>query len=345
MTVSQPDIDHVLDFILPRIKAYQGNPHQSDEGDPASAFRKPFILGLTGLQGSGKSTWTTALYRALNDVYGLNTINLSIDDLYRDHAGLNRLQQNNPDNKLLRTRGQPGTHDEELASRFFESLRTVNSEGISIPAFDKARYHGEGDRVPEEEWDRVPPGKLIDVVIFEGWCLGFRPLPISVIKAQWEKDRFAAQNELGDLPIEPFPTRTLRDHSLEHLLALNENVSRYCNTFTGLQHLDYLLHLDTNDLDNVYRWRIQQEHALRQKRGTGMSDDEVSRFVQGYMPAYELYLDQLRLGFFEPSSSGNLDPGREFWKQQLQVLLDRNRVVVKVKKVESRTSSCLFTSG
>ena len=65
----------------------------------------------------------------------------------------------------------------------------------------------------------------------------------------------------------------------------------------GPRHFDYLVHLDTNDLVNVYEWHIQQENALWQAKNQGMTNDEVVKIVKGYMPAYELYLDQLRSGF------------------------------------------------
>jgi D-glycerate 3-kinase len=51
-----------------------------------------------------------------------------------------------------------------------------------------------------------------------------------------------------------------------------------------------------------------------------MTDEEVIRFVKGYMPAYELYLDemrdQLRHGFFEEKSKG-----------RVRILLDQDREI------------------
>lgn len=52
-----------------------------------------------------------------------------------------------------------------------------------------------------------------------------------------------------------------------------------------------------------------------------MSDLEVVRFVKGYMPAYELYLDQLRSGFFRSSQS-------DVEKGQLRVILNQERKIV-----------------
>lgn len=40
----------------------------------------------------------------------------------------------------------------------------------------------------------------------------------------------------------------------------------------GPRHFDYLFHLDTDDLVNVYEWRVQQEHALWRMKNQGMTD-------------------------------------------------------------------------
>lgn len=64
-------------------------------------------------------------------------------------------------------------------------------------------------------------------------------------------------------------TETLKSHTLEHLLEVNGNLRRYCDLFMGPQHFDFLVHLVTEDLVNVYGWRAEQEHALRQKKKKG----------------------------------------------------------------------------
>jgi pantothenate kinase-related protein Tda10 len=43
--------------------------------------------------------------------------------------------------------------------------------------------------------------------------------------------------------------------------------------------LDALVHIDAEDIDYVYDWRLQQEHELKVKKGSGMSNDAVRRFV------------------------------------------------------------------
>lgn len=84
----------------------------------------------------------------------------------------------------------------------------------------------------------------------------------------------------------------------------------------GPQHFDFFIHIDTEDLKNVYSWRLEQESKLRVERGEGMSDEQVRAFVDGYMPSYEIYLEQLREGLFE-------EGGR-----MVRVVLDKGRSVV-----------------
>lgn len=42
-----------------------------------------------------------------------------------------------------------------------------------------------------------------------------------------------------------------------------------------------LIHIDALDTLFVYDWRLQQERALRNLKGTGMSDTQVVEFVNG----------------------------------------------------------------
>lgn len=313
-------IEAVLAIFLPLIHAHR----QTSPAPP------PFMLGLSGLQGSGKSTWASALSAALTDQHGLRTRIVSLDDLYSDHADLVVLRQANPENGLLQSRGQPGTHDEVLAREFFSQVRGINEPKdedafVSWPAYDKSLNSGQGGRVPVEEWEKVPVSEGLDVLIFEGWCLGFQPLTDKQVEQKWEADK--AATETGSLPSdEAKRTQTLASHALDHLLLINRNLARYCSTFTGPACFDGFLHLSTEDLANVYEWRLGQEHALRRSK-PGMTDEQVVRFVRGYMAAYELFLDRLqRENFF-----GDGDEPRG---THVQVVLDRGREVIRVKVVE-----------
>ena len=326
--IDQTALTTLLQHLLPHIQSHN------------TTTTKPFILGLSGLQGSGKSTWAAALADALTYQHGINTRTLSLDDLYMDHAELLALREAHPDNKLLHKRGQPGTHDEELARRFFDDIMapsTPHNENttdvIRWPAFDKSLHNGEGGRAPTKDWTVVPREPPLDLVIFEGWCLGFRPLEPGVVEQRW---RHAVDNRPGrEASGDGTSTQTLANHKLEDLLLINDNLARYCDTFMGPWRFDAFVHLSTENLRNVYSWRLDQERALRISKGeeSGMTDDKVIEFVQGYMPAYELYLDGLtqKSLFASHESSGSLlERGG---KLHLRVVLDARRTVCSIEKM------------
>ena len=160
--IPELEIERVLFYVQPFIARHLN-------AQSSAPIKRPFVLGLTGLQGSGKSTWTDALVAALQQTCNYNTINLSLDDLYLDHDELVNVRTSNPSNQLLQARGQPGTHDVALSLAFFKSLKK-HSEDTLIPSFDKSQYNGEGGRAPQESWRRVTAGTRVDVVVFEGWC-------------------------------------------------------------------------------------------------------------------------------------------------------------------------------
>jgi D-glycerate 3-kinase len=116
--------------------------------------RRPFVLGISGAQGSGKST----VARALADRLACPI--LSLDDLYLDGAARQRLAETV--HPLLRTRGVPGTHD---VARGLAILDGIGDRPMLLPRFDKAR---------DEPGEPVSAGPA-DMLIFEGWCLGAQP--------------------------------------------------------------------------------------------------------------------------------------------------------------------------
>jgi D-glycerate 3-kinase len=301
-----------LDQIVPLVSHRKEN----------TANTSPFVLGLTGLQGSGKSTWANKIAASLREKHSFKAVVLSLDDLYFDHENLIQLRESNPNNALLRTRGQPGSHDTTLAQQFFGAVAS-QANPLPVPAFDKSKFNGEGDRVPRDQWEEINTDTPIDVLIFEGWCVGFQSLQKQHLEQKWDlaiQSRTNSQERDSKLSI-----TTLSDHSLESVHTINDNLNLYCATFMGPQHLDCLIHLDTHDLRNVYRWRIQQEHALIKVKGEGMTDEGVITFVRGYMPSYELYLDQLRQGIFLGESKG--------YKAQLRIVLNEDRSIISVVTV------------
>ncbi|KAI0598330.1 P-loop containing nucleoside triphosphate hydrolase protein [Biscogniauxia sp. FL1348] len=292
-----------IPFILTQLREHRA------ASDPSRAdAKKPFIIGLNGVQGVGKTTLVRALATALRRDEGLETLVCSIDDFYLCRADQEALARAHPDNQLVQVRGEPGTHDIPLLRSFFASL--CAGEPTQVPSYDKSLHGGRGDRAPASDWATVngPGQPRVQVVIFEGWCVGFRAVGADEVAARW-RDADADGGEGNGKP-----RSTLRRHRLEHLTFVNEALRAYDGAVTDL--LDAFIHVDAEDLSWVYDWRLEQEVALRRDKGAGMTDDEVVAFVDAYYPAYELFTDKLRAGLF---------PGRP--GRHLRLIVGRDRKV------------------
>lgn len=225
----------------------------------------------------------------------LPTTVLSIDDLYLPHALQSKLAAAHPDNPLVQHRGQPSTHDLPQALSLFSDLR--DGKETKIPSYDKSAYNGQGDRIPECNW-KVANQKgqpVTKVVILEGWCVGFRAVSRPELERKWTKT--VKQREQG-----VYHGR-LGWNKRADVEFVNEALKGYDEL---TDQLDALIHLDAADPLFVYRWRRQQEKALREVKGSGMTDEQVKNFVDGYYPAYELYTDRLRAGVFDGISGKQL---------------------------------------
>ncbi|KAI3332125.1 putative Uridine/cytidine kinase [Xylariaceae sp. AK1471] len=256
-----------IPFILDRLQSHL-----------TSGSTRPFIIGLNGVQGVGKTTLVRNLAASLSENEGLETLVCSIDDFYLTHDDQVALAESMPDNALVQVRGEPGTHDIDLARDFFAAI--LSESPTRVPQYDKSLFLGQGDRLPRSSWPEVnTPGQAkVRVVIFEGWCVGFRSLAPAEVAIRYNG-----------------PSRTLKRHALEHLQFVNGQLEAY-NAITDL--FDAFIHIDAEDTEWVYDWRLEQEVLLRAQRGAGMSNEQVVRFVDAYYPAYELFTDKLRNGLF-----------------------------------------------
>ena len=98
--------------------------------------KKTKVIGLTGGQGTGKSTISNILKIILKEAYKLETVIFSIDDFYKT---LNeRKIMSKKINSLFLTRGVPGTHDTKMLFQCIKNLKNNNFKKINIPKFDKS---------------------------------------------------------------------------------------------------------------------------------------------------------------------------------------------------------------
>ena len=73
----------------------------------------------------------------------------------------------------MKGRGVAGTHDIQLGVDALDKM--INGKGeIKVPVYNKAAYNGLGGRWKESDWLTIQ-GPL-DLVIFEGWMLGYSPV-------------------------------------------------------------------------------------------------------------------------------------------------------------------------
>jgi len=222
-----------------------------------------FVIGVSGSQGSGKTTLASLLVKLLEAMAGLRCINLSIDDFYLTHAERQELAQTV--HPLLATRGVPGTHDVELA---LDTLNALKQPGeVPVPRFDKAI----DDRMPEQQWPRIM-GPL-DVIVLEGWCLSIDAAPES-----------ALQEPVNKLEAEEDAEGTWRTY-------VNEAIRKDYTAF--YEQVDFLVMLKAPGFEKVYEWRQNQEDKLaqryRQEAEQGaqaghriMSTEQLQRFIQHY---------------------------------------------------------------
>ena len=92
--------------------------------------KKTMLIGLTGGQGSGKSTISQIIKIILKEGFNLNTIIFSIDDFYKTLK--ERKQMSKKISPLFLTRGVPGTHDTNLLMKCIKNLTHKKFKKTSI---------------------------------------------------------------------------------------------------------------------------------------------------------------------------------------------------------------------
>lgn len=218
----------------------------------------PLVVGICGPQGSGKTTGAAVLAHLLSD-RGLRVARLSIDDLYLTRAERRALAETV--HPLFATRGVPGTHDVALGIRTLDGL--AGKGMVRLPAFDKAM----DDRLPEAEWPVF--AAPVDILLFEGWCVGARPQPAEALASP--VNRLEAEEDADG--------RWRR--------YVNDALAGPYQSLFG--RIDLLIQFVAPDFAAVRRWRREQEDKLRAARRDGASGDDrimddgaLARFLDHY---------------------------------------------------------------
>jgi D-glycerate 3-kinase len=209
---------------------------------------RPVAIGINGGQGSGKSTLSLFLVEWLNRECGLSAVCLSLDDLYYGKA--RRLELAQSIHRLFATRGVPGTHDVALGMQILDTLLGIRGDGtLAMPKFNKAT----DDLLDEAEWPEIEVP--VDVVMFEGWCVGAR--------TQSDAELSTAINVL----------EADEDPDGRWRRAVNEHLKTdYAELF---QRLDMLVMLRIPSFEKAIEWRQLQES----KSGGPLDEKQLMRFM------------------------------------------------------------------
>ena len=233
--------------------------------------QSPFLLGINGAQGTGKSTLAHYLVLAVGGCGKPGVAVLSIDDFYLTLAGRQRLAETV--HPLLGVRGVPGTHDIPLLRDRLFTLRGLGpGEQARLPRFDKAR----DDRADEASWPVVTGP--VGLIVLEGWCVGSTVEPEAGL-----------ETPVNSLERERDPDQHWRRYVNERLAA------DYADVFA---ELDALVFLQAPSFDAILRWRIEQEHKLAASAGNRaagvMNDAQVREFIRYFERITRNNLDTVR---------------------------------------------------
>ena len=219
--------------------------------------RGTLFLGLSGGQGSGKTTIAGILKIILKKFFKRKIYVSSIDNFYKTHEERNKMS--NKVHPLFITRGVPGTHDINLVKNFFDIIRRKKFKKIQLPKFEKAI----DNRLKKKYWFNIK--KKPEIVILEGWCVGAKPQISSLIKK---------------------PVNTLEKYEDNNLIwrkYVNEKLKKEYKKLFSM--IDFFIFMKIPNFKAVFKWRLLQENKLRKKSHPNkkiMSYNEIKRFIMFY---------------------------------------------------------------
>ena len=226
-----------------------------------ASARRPVVIGLQAPQGAGKTTRVGRLLEEL-PTQGLRAAAVSIDDFYLTRAEQVALAAAHPGHPYLEHRGYPGTHDIALGVRTLEALRSQGggAGATHVPVYDKSAHGGRGDRLPESAWRRVEAP--LDVVVVEGWMLGFTPVDPSTLEDQQLRE----------------PNQALAAYHAWYDL------------------IDRWVVFRADDPTCVIDWRVEAEERMKASGKPGLSRADIEDYIRRFLPAYRTWANGTAAG-------------------------------------------------
>ena len=240
-----------------------------------NSFQKrniPYLIGLTGGQGSGKTTLSIFLQKILIDVFKKRAVGFSIDDIYKTKEDREKIAKKI--HPLCSVRGVPGTHDIGLGNETIDSLFEAKSNTYTyIPSFSKIldMHH------PKKDW-RKYKGRP-NFIFFDAWCGGAKPIP-----------NFKWRPPLNKLEKEKDPEQVWAKWSN------NELAGDYQKLFN---RFDKLIFIQVKKMKNVYENRWLQEKnmskGIKDKKllKNIMNKNQIKKFVMHYERLTRHILDEM----------------------------------------------------
>ena len=218
---------------------------------------KILFLGLSGGQGSGKTTTSKILKIIIKKFFKREIQIISIDDFYKTLR--ERYKMSYKIHNLFKTRGVPGTHDIKLLTKIFNNLRKNKLKSFKSPKFDKST----DERYQKKHWHSIK--KKPEIIILEGWCVGAKSQSNSLIK---KTVNILEKNE---------------DKNFIWRRYVNEKLKKEYKTL--FSKIDHFIFIKIPDFKMVFKWRFIQEKKLRKKSHSNkkiMNSQEIKRVIMFY---------------------------------------------------------------
>lgn len=205
---------------------------------------------IAGSQGSGKSSLSKLIKLYLEKFCYKSVVIISMDDFYLSKNQRTQLSKNI--HPLFLTRGVPGTHDLELMNKKIKQI--LNKEfPIYLPIFDK---------VSDSRKRTYKKILKADVVIFEGWCAGARPVDQNYLQKNFNN---------------------LEKHKDKNFIWRN-SYNKYLNEYQKLfSQFNFFIYFQFNQWDHVLNWKYKQELELRDKK----KDLGLKKYLREFIQYYE----------------------------------------------------------